>query len=599
MGLSSVPPRKILEALEQTIRNCSICSVKTDVKLDHNLCDNCRIHNKAIQRYAESNIPFVYWSLEMEKHFHGDEVLKETYLKIISDLRKSYRDGVSICFAGGHGLGKQIALDTELPTPNGFITLSELKEGDQLFDEQGNICNVLKLHPINISPESYELTFDDGTKVEACADHQWSVWDRKTRSKAQRAKKINKQVLAVPKVLSTKEIYKTLKFKNGKSLGTNYSIPCTKPINYPEKKLLIDPYVLGCWLGDGNAIDGCIETADQEILNEIEKSGYSINLKKSSVIDKSKSRSYRIEDLVNGIIINNKIGLLTQQLKILNLINNKHIPNDYLYCSYEQRLALLQGLLDTDGTSSKDGIIEISSSFPKLAENIHSLVLSLGIKSHMNQGEAWRYNKRCKDRFRITFTTQLPIFRLKAKKKNIRLQKSQMSRSTHRFIINVTPIESIPMRCITVDSPSHLFLITRNFIATHNTMAFCNVLKRAVETGYSGLYVNLGDIVAVMLGRDGDDKSIARRELLLVDFLVIDEFDPRYMANEKASDLFGKILEEIFRTRSQNGLPIMMCTNSPNITESFVGPIKQSITSLMSTVTIIPVLGQDHRKQGK
>jgi hypothetical protein len=184
---------------------------------------------------------------------------------------------------------------------------------------------------------------------------------------------------------------------------------------------------------------------------------------------------------------------------------------------------------------------------------------------------------------------------LKRKLKNIRIEKRQLTRTTHRFIINVIPIKSVPMRCITVDSPSHLFLITRSFIPTHNTMTCCNILKRAAEANFSTLYVNLGDIVAVMLGKDTEDKAVARRELLTVDFLVVDEFDPRYMSNDKASDLFGKILEEIFRARTQNKLPILMCTNVPDVIKSFNGPIKESIESLMNIVETIPVLGKDHR----
>lgn len=129
------------------------------------------------------------------------------------------------------------------------------------------------------------------------------------------------------------------------------------------------------------------------------------------------------------------------------------------------------------------------------------------------------------------------------------------------------------------------------------TMTCCNILKRAVEKNFSILYVNLGDIVSVMLnGKDSDDRAVARRELLTVDFLVIDEFDPRYMSNDKSSDLFGKILEEIFRSRTQNKLPTLMCTNSPDVVKSFTGAIKESIESLMSTVETIPVLGEDKRK---
>src|SRR3984957_6474350 len=87
------------------------------------------------------------------------------------------------------------------------------------------------------------------------------------------------------------------------------------------------------------------------------------------------------------------------------------------------------------------------------------------------------------------------------------------------------------------------------------------------------------------------------RKLTGVDFLVIDEFDPRVIQTEATADLFGKMLENIFRTRSQNKLPTIFCTNSPNPVESFTGSIKNSIDSLMSQVKVIPVLGKDFRKQ--
>jgi DNA replication protein DnaC len=133
---------------------------------------------------------------------------------------------------------------------------------------------------------------------------------------------------------------------------------------------------------------------------------------------------------------------------------------------------------------------------------------------------------------------------------------------------------------------------------TGKTTAITNILKRAKEKNFSALYVNLSDIVSLTLDRNSEERSAARRELLMVDFLAIDEFDPRYMQSEKSSDLFGKVLEEIFRNRSQNNLPVLMSTNSPNVVESFTGPIKQSIKSLMGYVKVIPVLGKDFRLSG-
>ena len=127
------------------------------------------------------------------------------------------------------------------------------------------------------------------------------------------------------------------------------------------------------------------------------------------------------------------------------------------------------------------------------------------------------------------------------------------------------------------------------------TMTSACILKKAVETGYSGLYVTLTDIVTLMASHDVDGKHIARQSLLKTDFLVIDEFDPRFMGTDNASDLYGRILEPTLRTRIQNTLPVFLCTNSPNVLASFSGSIRQSITSLMGLVHMVPVLGNDYR----
>lgn len=132
------------------------------------------------------------------------------------------------------------------------------------------------------------------------------------------------------------------------------------------------------------------------------------------------------------------------------------------------------------------------------------------------------------------------------------------------------------------------------------TMTVTCILKKACQKGYSCLYTTLSDIVNVLTTDSGEDKFLARRELVLVDFLVIDEFDPRFMATENAADLYARSLEGIFRTRSANKLPTLMCTNSPNVVESFSGQLRASIGSLMSGyLKVFPVLGDDFRKKAK
>lgn len=120
------------------------------------------------------------------------------------------------------------------------------------------------------------------------------------------------------------------------------------------------------------------------------------------------------------------------------------------------------------------------------------------------------------------------------------------------------------------------------------------ILKKASEKGFNCLYTTLSDVISVLL--NSKDSYIARRELLMVDFLCVDEVDPRFMANENASDLYARTLETIFRTRAQNKLPTLMCTNSPNLIESFNGSLKISLNSLFKGyMEMFSVFGPDYR----
>lgn len=408
------------------------------------------------------------------------EVDQEQSLNLAKFFIKANKN---IFFLGRPGVGKMLDLETELPTPNGFVKLKNLKEGDQLFDENGNVCNIIQLHPIDNDPESYKISFDDGTTVNACADHLWPVWDRINR---------NNKKTGMPIIKSTKDLISKLKIGGNNWPRSNYSIQCCSPLNYNNKILNIDPYVLGCWLGDGASATGNIECADESILDEIKFAGYTLHKTsdKTAKLRGSKSSNFRIGDRVfnDG---KPTIGLLRKQLRDLNLLKNKHIPDIYLHSSYKQRLSLLQGLMDTDGSCSKDGLIEFCSVLPKLAYQVLELINSLGIKARLHKSKSFLYNKKCKDRYRITLITKLPIFRLNRKLVNLKKSIAQCNRNTHRYITNIEPIISLPMRCITVDSKSHLYLITRSFIPTHNTHIS---IQAAKECNYKINYINLSVI---------------------------------------------------------------------------------------------------------
>lgn len=353
--------------------------------------------------------------------------------------------------------GRQLCLETELPTPNGFVKLKNLKEGDQLFDENGKACNITKMHPIQESPESYRVTFDDGVSIDACSEHQWSTYSRNERRKKRGSS-----------IRNTKEIFDTLK-----SCGeSNHSISNCLPVEYSEKELLIDPYLLGIWLGDGDRY-GRIESAEPEVLQNFEHTltASSQNHKSNFSPNGSKSASYRVLGLTTkltslGLVRNPNRHLKNNQLGLYR----KQIPNLYLQSSYEQRIALLQGLMDSDGCCYKDGRCEFTQveSRKELFFQVKELVESLGIKTRYYHKESWRYKDRYQDKYSLMFVTDKPVFRLARKLE--RLHKIVKTKSSHRFIVSVEPIDSKPMRCITVNSPSHLYLVTRSYIPTHNTV---------------------------------------------------------------------------------------------------------------------------------
>jgi len=129
------------------------------------------------------------------------------------------------------------------------------------------------------------------------------------------------------------------------------------------------------------------------------------------------------------------------------------------------------------------------------------------------------------------------------------------------------------------------------------TLTITSILKKAAHKGFSCLYTTLSDIVVVMTSGYGEDRAVARRELVMVDFLAIDEADIRFFnQSDNSKDLYGRAFESIIRARLQNKLPILLATNSPNIKENFVSFFKDSLGSLLSNVEIFSVMpGIDFR----
>ena len=345
----------------------------------------------------------------------------------------------------GRRIGKALSVDTPIPTPNGWSTMGDIKIGDQVFGANGKPTNVVFATDVMHDRECYEVIFSDGTKIKADKDHLWTVETKSIRKNNARSK--HKKTM--PITITTGEMIGSL--KAGSKNESNYSIRVADAVTYSDKDVLlpIDPYLLGYWLGDGTSCTGTITVGEQDAVEFIEKMesiGETINKHKSSA-------TYRVKDL-------------TVRLKSEGLLNNKHIPRIYQMGSINQRLELLKGLMDSDGYCSDKGMCEFSSSLETLANDAYELICGLGMKASITRGSSTLKGVRHKDRFRIYINPKLNIFNLKRKSMKI-LDKSSIQ--DRRYIRDIVKIDSVPVRCITVDSPNSLYLASRAFIPTHNT----------------------------------------------------------------------------------------------------------------------------------
>mgnify|MGYP002336007620 CR=1 FL=1 len=369
----------------------------------------------------------------------------------------------------GRRWGKALALDTPIPTPLGWTTMGDLKQGDLVFDEAGKPCKVVYAHDVMYDRPCYEVEFSDGEKVIADGEHLWSTWTHAARKNSRR----NPKAGYGPSVCTTEEIAKTLTI--GVREDSNHSIQCALPVEYSEANLPIDPYIFGMWLGDGDSRCAAITCGSDDLEHVLNQVEMALGARPSSLTQDGRSKAWRVS-LTTGRGCESGIQ---KHLRDLDALGNKHIPRNYLESSVEQRIALLQGLMDSDGTcNGHAGNCEFTSTSAALASGTLELALSLGIKATMTEGRATLYSTDCGAKYRVKFSTDLPIFRME--RKLARLPKTRRFRIDHRFIKAVRLVASVPVRCITVDSPNSLYLCTRSFIPTHNTqLAKTAMLKYA------------------------------------------------------------------------------------------------------------------------
>lgn len=387
-------------------------------------------------------------------------------------------------YGGAAGGGKMLSIDTPIPTPRGFVPMGEVRPGDTVFGLHGQAEIVLAESEVLTVP-AWRLLFEDGSTVIAHDDHLWLTYTAADLSaltrrdptwraarRAQRPSKVGGRKSGVftaairarnaqaptpsldpptGSVRTTAEIVATLRTARGRA---NHAIPVADAIVLTTQDLPLDPYVLGCWLGDGSATAGAITSMDQEIVDAVVAAGFPITSVQRKQDNRASTYHFRT---------------LRPILRALGVWGAKHIPHAYLWASADQRLALLAGLLDTDGTIDKSGGVDFVNTNRALTEGVAHLARSLGYKAAVREGRARLKGVDCGPAWRVTFTATGRVFRLS--RKAALLPTTSRRTTRFRYIVGAERTDPLPMKCIQITGPEHLYLAGESFIPTHNSYA--------------------------------------------------------------------------------------------------------------------------------
>lgn len=271
------------------------------------------------------------------------------------------------------------------------------------------------------------------------------------------------RVVAHDRIVTTEEISATL--RTGPGVHANHAVAVAGALQLPTRDLPMDPYLLGVWLGDGATHNATVFSADQPIVAAFTVAGYPV------VKDKSDPYYYRIG------------GGFRAQLRQLGVLRNKHIPRQYLDADTTARQQLLAGLLDTDGWVEPPRGHRYGTTSPCLLKGVLDLAHGLGLQTRVTTRTVRGRSPATSTFWTVKFTADQPMFRL-ARKRNRIAPGLRRDTGRRRYIVGVHAVTSVPVRCITVDSPNHLYLAGKTLIPTHNTVAINGVVAEATAAGW-------------------------------------------------------------------------------------------------------------------
>jgi replicative DNA helicase len=365
--------------------------------------------------------------------------------------------------AGRPGAGKALAEDTPLPTPTGWTTMGAVRVGDQVYGADGQPTTVIAATDTMLDHVCYRVVFSDDSSIVADAEHLWFTDTDRSRKGRES-----------PGVRTTQQIADTARF--GSDQRANHSVPLAAPLAGRRQRLPVPPYALGVWLGDGATATGSVT------LNRLDAEQIEANLSGEGI------EHWRQPSCDRPGSVGVRLAGFTTSLRSVMVLGDKHIPFEYLRAPVAERRALLAGLVDTDGYCAVDGRgCELTLTCKRLASDAHELLISLGYRATMTESDAALNGRVVGRRWRIQFFPTVNPFWISRKGDRCR---TSTPRTACRYITEVIPVPSVPVRCIRVDNADHLFLAGESMIPTHNSNGGLNIAAGAAEQGFHTLVVS-------------------------------------------------------------------------------------------------------------
>lgn len=392
-----------------------------------------------------------------------------------------------ILLGGQPGGGKcQIISDLVLKK-SGFVTIGSINVGDYVLGRDGSEKRVLGVYDVGVK-DIYEIEMIDGGKARCTDNHLWAVRTSSSQTKPHRK---SKECDRIEKSWRIKEFSEIRKFldekKDGHHKGHNLLIPLCEKMPFDNGfKPLVDPYIIGIFLGDGcmSRKDGTLSysTKDEYLVDCIRESGISIRHKGKFDYYISECNSLRSEF--------RRVGLIGSKS------DTKFIPSEYKNASIEVRTSILQGLLDTDGTVDSRGHVSFCSTSHQLALDVQFIVRSIGGKATIREKTPFYKSKdgekiygKISYEVYIKTKNDVELFRLDRKKNRCKNGFNGGYSPLCNRIIGYRYYGKEKARCIYIEGDEHLY-VTNDFIVTHNTLG---LLLKALDgihvRGYGCLIV--------------------------------------------------------------------------------------------------------------